>query len=167
MVDLLHGSLLGRRESTVPQSVVRRAVFDRQPVRHVSERRTAQSPTVGSADCCARAPSGHATTVLLKRLMNSRRLMGSTPLAENRLRESLIRSSSEGYALHCSRTRELMSALGQKRTFCIALPMSALPPKADIETQSRDVRFVPKAGIWHCSKFGEDSAPCPAQTSSV
>ena len=23
--------------------------------------------------------------------------------------------------------------------------MSALPPKADIETQSRDVRFVPKA----------------------
>ena len=25
--------------------------------------------------------------------------------------------------------------------------MSALPPKADIETQSRDVRFVPKADI--------------------
>ena len=25
--------------------------------------------------------------------------------------------------------------------------MSALPPKADIETRSRDVRFVPKADI--------------------
>jgi hypothetical protein len=25
--------------------------------------------------------------------------------------------------------------------------MTALPPKADIETQSRDVRFVPKADI--------------------
>jgi hypothetical protein len=27
--------------------------------------------------------------------------------------------------------------------------MSALPPKADIENQSRDVRFVPKADIPH------------------
>ena len=27
--------------------------------------------------------------------------------------------------------------------------MSALPPKADIETQSRDVCFVPKADIRH------------------
>jgi hypothetical protein len=26
-------------------------------------------------------------------------------------------------------------------------PISALPPKADIETRSRDVRFVPKADI--------------------
>jgi hypothetical protein len=36
--------------------------------------------------------------VLLKSLMNSRRLMGFTPLAENHLRESLIRSSSGSYA---------------------------------------------------------------------
>jgi len=28
--------------------------------------------------------------------------------------------------------------------------MSALPPKADIETQSRDVRFVPKADVVSC-----------------
>src|SRR6516225_186251 len=28
--------------------------------------------------------------------------------------------------------------------------MSALPPKADIGTQSSNVRFVPKADIWHC-----------------
>ena len=28
--------------------------------------------------------------------------------------------------------------------------MSALPPKADIGTRSRDVRFVPKADIAEC-----------------
>jgi hypothetical protein len=40
-----------------------------------------------------------------------------------------------------------MFALGQKQTLQRLLLMSALPPKADIETQLRDVRFVPKAGI--------------------
>ena len=39
----------------------------------------------------------------------------------------------------------LMSALGQKRTSHQARVMSALPPKADIGTQSWNVRFVPKA----------------------
>jgi hypothetical protein len=34
---------------------------------------------MGIAACCARAVSGHATTVLLKILMNSRRLMGFPP----------------------------------------------------------------------------------------
>ena len=38
-----------------------------------------------------------------------------------------------------------MSALGQKQTSRLVRAMSALPPKADIETQPRDVRFVPKA----------------------
>jgi len=45
--------------------------------------------------------------------------------------------------------------------------MSALPPKADIGTQSRDVRFVPKADIGGCfgsalsgdSLLGHFSAP--------
>ena len=40
-----------------------------------------------------------------------------------------------------------MSALGQKQTLQSVRPMSALPPKADIGTQPRDVRFVPKADI--------------------
>jgi len=40
-----------------------------------------------------------------------------------------------------------MSALGQKRTLVGVCIMSALPPKADIETQPRNVRFVPKADI--------------------
>jgi hypothetical protein len=42
-----------------------------------------------------------------------------------------------------SDTSWAMSALGQKRTFRNVRSMSALPPKADIGTQSRDVRFVP------------------------
>src|SRR5262249_32476664 len=40
-----------------------------------------------------------------------------------------------------------MSALGQKRTLGHVRAMSALPPKADIGTQPRDVRFVPKGDI--------------------
>src|SRR5215469_8440783 len=40
-----------------------------------------------------------------------------------------------------------MSALGQKQTSRHLQPMSALPPKADIGTQSWNVRFVPKADI--------------------
>ena len=40
-----------------------------------------------------------------------------------------------------------MSALGQKRTSTSAWAMSALPPKADIGTQSRKGRFVPIADI--------------------
>jgi hypothetical protein len=38
-----------------------------------------------------------------------------------------------------------MSALGHKRTFRLALSMSALPPKADIEATQTNVCFVPKA----------------------
>src|SRR5215471_1370262 len=38
-----------------------------------------------------------------------------------------------------------LSALGQKRTSKHVRVMSALPPKADIGTQSRNVRFVPDA----------------------
>ena len=45
-----------------------------------------------------------------------------------------------------------MSALGHKQTFECVCAMSALPPKADIGTQSRNVRFVPKADILRCNK---------------
>ena len=56
-----------------------------------------------------------------------------------------------------------MSALGQKQTLGKVRLMSALPPKADIETQSRDVRFVPKADIMRCSKRQLDQSDhrCP------
>ena len=40
-----------------------------------------------------------------------------------------------------------MSALGQKETSAHVRVMSALPPKADSGTQSRNVRFVPKADM--------------------
>ena len=38
-----------------------------------------------------------------------------------------------------------MSALGQKQTFAAQKSMSALPPKADICSATRYVRFVPIA----------------------
>src|SRR6516164_7713611 len=41
-------------------------------------------------------------------------------------------------------------ALGQKRTSEHVCVMSALPPKADTGTPSRNVRFVPKADILDC-----------------
>jgi hypothetical protein len=50
-------------------------------------------------------------------------------------------------ALHRSKTRKPMSALGQKQTFTHCRPMSALPPKADITECDWHVRFVPKADI--------------------
>ena len=40
-----------------------------------------------------------------------------------------------------------MSALGQKRTCAAQKAMSALPPKADMCSATRHVRFVPKADI--------------------
>jgi hypothetical protein len=46
-----------------------------------------------------------------------------------------------------------MSALGQKRTFRRVCLISAIPPKADIGTQPRNVRFVPKADICGAAKF--------------
>ena len=40
-----------------------------------------------------------------------------------------------------------MSALGQKQTFAMHKPMSALPPEADMCSATWYVRFVPKADI--------------------
>ena len=50
-----------------------------------------------------------------------------------------------GASLHGSNPERSMSALGQKQTLGKVRLMSALPPIADIGTQPRDVRFVPKA----------------------
>jgi hypothetical protein len=41
-----------------------------------------------------------------------------------------------------------MSALGQKQILKGVRVMSALTPKADMDQQGRDVRFVPKADSW-------------------
>ena len=57
------------------------------------------------------------------------------------------------FRLRSSNPEPLMSALGQKQTLRRIRAMSALPPKADIGTQSWNVRFVPKADKVHCSKI--------------
>jgi hypothetical protein len=50
-----------------------------------------------------------------------------------------------GCVVHHSKFGWPMSALGHKRTWRGEFAMSALPPKADIGTHPRNVRFVPKA----------------------
>jgi hypothetical protein len=45
------------------------------------------------------------------------------------------------------------SSAGQKQTFAVHQPMSALPPKADMCGATRDVRFGPKADIQHASQY--------------
>src|SRR5262249_19817338 len=67
-----------------------------------------------------------------------------TPLAENHLRESLIRELCTAL----QQKSALMSALGHKRTSSLVEGMSALPPKADIENDGlcpRASRHQPKA----------------------
>src|SRR5262249_29053731 len=41
----------------------------------------------------------------------------------------------------------MMSALGHKRTFCSAIAMSPLPPKAEICGAKRNVRYGPEVDI--------------------
>ena len=57
------------------------------------------------------------------------------------------RKCGEGASTKITTAQAGMSALGQKQTLELLRLMSALPPKADIETQSQNVRFVPKADI--------------------
>jgi hypothetical protein len=45
-----------------------------------------------------------------------------------------------------------MSALGQKQTSDCRLLMSAIPPKANIDGRSPDVRFVPKTDPCNAAK---------------
>jgi hypothetical protein len=56
--------------------------------------RPCRDEALSIADCYARAVSAHGTTVSP---MNSRRLMGFIPLAENHHRKNLIRPLSESY----------------------------------------------------------------------
>ena len=65
-------------------------------------------------------------------------------------------SHHDGFVVLASVKRTPMSALGQKRTFAMQKGMSALPPKADMCSATRYVRFVPIADIlppprWRCA----------------
>ena len=45
--------------------------------------------------------------------------------------------------------------------------MSALPPKADIGTQLRDIRYVPKADIGPNRLIDEDYVPAPGMKQRI
>ena len=62
-------------------------------------------------------------------------------LSERRLR-------SEFGAASCF-LRSSMSAFGHKRTYAVQRAMSALPPKADMCSATKDVRYGPKADMAH------------------
>ena len=60
-----------------------------------------------------------------------------------------------------------MSALGHQRTFAVQYVMSALHPKADMCSATRDVRLVPKADIGHLFDHlvgAGDEVGCNGQT---
>ena len=86
--------------------------------------------------CCARAASGHAAAVLPRSVMNSRRRMCSPEAKDHAL------SERRKLVLCDSNVR-----FGSLTDICIAIAMSALPPKADMCSATRDVRFVPIADI--------------------
>src|SRR5215469_14587901 len=107
---------------------------------------------------CARTTSGHVIAETAVALTKSRRRIASPlDLGSRRLRSDYSRDLrpaewGSGVSLHGSKPKPLMSAFGQKRTSQYVRAMSALPSIADIGTQSRNVRFVPKADILRCGK---------------
>src|SRR5262249_15394673 len=91
--------------------------------------------------CWARAASGQTTTVRPTKLINSRRLIAA-PEAQDRASYRAQEHSGRAERKACK-----MSALGQKQTFALHQPMSALPARADMCGATRDVRFGPQADI--------------------
>jgi hypothetical protein len=72
---------------------------------------------------------------------------GVRPILADYIRDLPPAKWGSGVSVRGRNPEPLMSALGQKRTFRKLHPMSALPPKADIDGHSPNVRFVPKANI--------------------
>ena len=99
--------------------------------------------------CCARAACGHAMAEPATISMKSPVALPSPRPGPRRMGRDYIATNEMGFGdkLHSSNSERPMSALGQKQTSAHVRVMSALPPKADIGTQSRNVRFVPKADI--------------------
>src|SRR5262249_31200465 len=96
-------------------------------------------PTRSIPADCARAASGQAATPP-RRVMNSRRLILAQGVA---LREFYLVLGLVTRKFGLNNGSDGMSALGQKQTFALHQPMSALPPKADICSANRNVRFGP------------------------
>src|SRR6516164_2452652 len=73
---------------------------------------------------------------------------GGHPLpSRRRTHRPFVASGEASAVVHHIKFRWLMSALGQKQTLGRLQLMSALPPKADIGTEPRNVRYVPIADI--------------------
>ena len=86
--------------------------------------------------CCARAASGHTAADPAITLMKSRRRI-AFPEAQDHASHVITAGFTtgemgSGVSLHASNPEPPMSALGQKQTLQSVRPMSALPPKADI-----------------------------------
>src|SRR5262249_40106992 len=79
---------------------------------------------------CARAASGHAIAPPVNEMKSRRRI-----------------ASPRGSGKASYQVELAMSALGQKQTFAVHQPMSALPPIADSCSALAHVRFGPKADI--------------------
>src|SRR6516165_427222 len=90
-----------------------------------------RNPITGTADRCARAASGHATTVLLKSLMNSRRLMASPA--------PRTKSGSKDYHIFGSRIVPFVAPKRDRNHVRFG-------SKGDIQQCSTHVRFTPKSG---------------------
>src|SRR5262249_31824985 len=90
-----------------------------------------RNPITGTADCCARAASGHATTALLKSLVNSRRLMA--------LPAPRTKSGSKDYHIFGPRIVSFVAPQRDRNHVRFG-------SKADIGACPRHVRFTPKSG---------------------
>ena len=94
--------------------------------------------------------------------LKSRRRIASPEIRTKRM-SIFLQHGMAGHKMVLRRSNmpKRMSALGQKQTSAHVRVMSALPPKADIGTQSWNVRFVPKADIMQCSsRTGSRCASC-------
>src|SRR6516164_8532762 len=94
------------------------------------------------SESTAAARAVHATSSATKQMaadLNSRSLMASPAPRTTSGMKRISHFQIENCAVRYAQADRPMSALGQKQTLGHLKPMSALPPKADIGTQSRDV----------------------------
>src|SRR4029077_546830 len=93
--------------------------------------------------------SGHA------RCLGSRRIVVVEDACTSKfgsIAEPGSHPAHHGTTVQCKTAKELMSEMGQKRTWRGEFAMSALPPKADIAGRRLDVRFVPESDICSAAK---------------
>jgi hypothetical protein len=114
------------------------------------------------SSCCVSAGRGQAAAELATTLMKSRRRIASPKGSRSASTIAYGTRLQQGFAT---------GGMGSDPSFCVAticgpecplwvnnghsrsqMPMSALPPKADINRRQLDIRFMPKADVSRCSK---------------